>query len=547
MKLSNVPKLKRKFNYSSGFISRLIAFFLIPIYLLSSTMKASADEIPLAARIAQVIGLELLMIRRGRHAEPATKKSTLKRHVDTLIIPGKFNAEADLRFYGKYDKDLGIVARAIRRNDRPTLYYFPCTIQGNYIIEWANENFTRGCESGIRVQRTSTSNTRSSVLDNLYSIEGLKNLFSQSSRSRFQYHCLVQANDGQGWLDVVDTGSPCEKPLEQCVIETSNNNCKAIMLDRWQTHIKELIASVECANDKNFTTKSDGSTFNEALKEIWKQAQSQDAKYCKVYTYSVQDIHIAPQTQERLLTRIIETEKGSEIEVIAGSVVIRNAKVPDGVLIPTGQRYIYSDIENNGVETFNADAVLQSPEIQDFLEDTKPLPIAVGNPADAQYVVANLPDGEHQFCSKPDPKNGLTGAGVCFWFRKEGNRVTGRFGYPHSGEFVDCVTGIMNDNSMTGEALDLSWPGHPLLEILPNWTELPQETFAYDEDGYFKLGQGKILRTERDQFGDRTDWIYLAFASLDLKGFYRYSIENLEDFKLPKTCSLEDNLYEQEP
>lgn len=236
------------------------------------------------------------------------------------------------------------------------------------------------------------------------------------------------------------------------------------------------------------------------------------------------------------MTRIIETERGSEIEVIAGSAVIKNAKVPNGIIVTAGQRYIYADIENNRLETFNAGEVLQSAEIQDFLESTKILPIPVGNPADAQYVVANLPDGQHLFCSQPEPKDWRSGAGVCFWFRKEGNLITGSFGYPNSDVFVPCVTGIINDNFMTGEALDISWLGN-------GWIEIPQETGGWDEDGHLKLGQGKIVLTDQNQWG-RVDWIHFAFASLDLKGFYRYREENAKEFQAPKSCSVEDNLYD---
>lgn len=67
-------KFQIKLNHSSALIYRLVALSIIPIYLFSFLMKASANEIPLAARIAKVIGLELLTIRRGRQAEPATKK-----------------------------------------------------------------------------------------------------------------------------------------------------------------------------------------------------------------------------------------------------------------------------------------------------------------------------------------------------------------------------------------------------------------------------------------------------------------------------------------
>jgi len=163
---------------------------------------------------------------------------------------------------------------------------------------------------------------------------------------------------------------------------------------------------------------------------------------------------------------------------------------------------------------------------------SQPPPVPVGNPADAQYVIANLPDGNHQFCSQPEPNDWRIGSGVCFWFRKESNRVIGYYGYPHTDQAVACISGDVNENFVTGGALDVSWPGY-------YWTRIPQSPVKWDDEGRLTLSQGSIIHSSEDRLG-RTDWIHFRSASLDLNGFYRYSDDKVSQMNPPpKSCSIE--------
>ncbi|MGK7871869.1 MAG: hypothetical protein AB4426_00650 [Xenococcaceae cyanobacterium] len=160
------------------------------------------------------------------------------------------------------------------------------------------------------------------------------------------------------------------------------------------------------------------------------------------------------------------------------------------------------------------------------------LPVPVGDQAQVQYVIATLPDGNYQFCSEPEPKDWLLGAGVCFWFRKVDNRLVGYYGYPHSSNFINCVSGEVDNNILTGEALAISWPGH-------RWIEIPKSTFEWDEEGRLKLSRGSIVHTEGDE-GGGTDWIQFLSATLDLNGFYRYSADKVSQMKSPpESCEIE--------
>jgi hypothetical protein len=85
--------------------------------------------------------------------------------------------------------------------------------------------------------------------------------------------------------------------------------------------------------------------------------------------------------------------------------------------------------------------------------------------AQIQPRIATLADGNYQFCSQPAPHDWQDGAGVCFVFQKFDRQVEGYYGYPHLDNFI-CVRGRVEDNRITGEALEISWAGRGGLRYL---------------------------------------------------------------------------------
>jgi hypothetical protein len=149
--------------------------------------------------------------------------------------------------------------------------------------------------------------------------------------------------------------------------------------------------------------------------------------------------------------------------------------------------------------------------------------------AQAQDVIATLPDGNYQFCSQPETKDSPFGAGVCFWFRKVNNRVVGDYGFPQTDDSI-CVSGEVKENLATGDALTVSWPGRP-------WENIPQSPSDWDEEGRLKLGQGSIIHSSNSE-GGRIDWIQFRSAVLNLNGFYRYHKVGIGENKIPESCSV---------
>lgn len=141
--------------------------------------------------------------------------------------------------------------------------------------------------------------------------------------------------------------------------------------------------------------------------------------------------------------------------------------------------------------------------------------VATPNKITAQKpTAATLVDGNYQLCSQPDPHSWQDGAGVCSIFQKVGRQVSGYYGYPHSDNFI-CLKGKIDENLITGEALEISGAGR-------EWTDIPQSAFKWDLEGRLTLSQGTIVRTVDDVEG-RIDWLLFRKAALNLGGFYQYS------------------------
>ncbi|HEY9642025.1 MAG TPA: hypothetical protein V6C57_16175 [Coleofasciculaceae cyanobacterium] len=129
-------------------------------------------------------------------------------------------------------------------------------------------------------------------------------------------------------------------------------------------------------------------------------------------------------------------------------------------------------------------------------------------------LLATLADGSYQFCSQPEPSDWHVGAGVCFNFAKQSDRIDGYYGYPHSDNFI-CIRGTVNGNLISGEALAISWVGN-------QWEHIPESAFTWDLEQHLTLNQVTIVRNVNEA-GEKTDWILFHRALLNLDGFYQYS------------------------
>ncbi|MBD2361731.1 hypothetical protein H6G36_11150 [Anabaena minutissima FACHB-250] len=128
--------------------------------------------------------------------------------------------------------------------------------------------------------------------------------------------------------------------------------------------------------------------------------------------------------------------------------------------------------------------------------------------------IANLADGNYQFCSQPDPQDWRVGAGVCTNFKKTVHKFEGYYGYPHSDNFI-CIRGNMKGNLITGEALAILWSGS-------QQNNLPKSAFKWDVEGRLILSQGNLM-SNANHHEDAVQRIIYHQALLDLEGFYQYN------------------------
>ncbi|MBD2344163.1 hypothetical protein [Anabaena subtropica] len=128
--------------------------------------------------------------------------------------------------------------------------------------------------------------------------------------------------------------------------------------------------------------------------------------------------------------------------------------------------------------------------------------------------IANLANGNYQFCSQPDPKDWQDGAGVCANFHKTGNRFDGYYGYPHSDNFI-CIRGNLKGNLIAGEALSILWANQ-------QQNNIPTSAFKWDLEERLTLSQGNLINAA-NHHQDAVQWIIYRQALLNLEGFYQYN------------------------
>lgn len=129
--------------------------------------------------------------------------------------------------------------------------------------------------------------------------------------------------------------------------------------------------------------------------------------------------------------------------------------------------------------------------------------------------LATLANGNYQICSQPKPTDWKQGAGVCLVFAKNGDRIAGYYGYPHSDGLI-CLRGtVQNNNAIAGQALLLNWAGD-------RWENLPNKPFHWDTEKRLTLDQGQVDHRVETRV-ETTEWILFRKATLNVAQFYQYA------------------------
>ncbi|MBZ8180328.1 hypothetical protein [Oscillatoria salina] len=337
---------------------------IAPIYTFAATSTYAV--IPEYARITNVVGPREISIRRGNRLEPADLESELRKYTDALYLPASSRAYSSLRFFDRQNRDLLLEVQADTKNQEITLYYLPCSArQGDTeVIQWNTKGrrAARGCERGIRV-RPSGSDRGAQLTDSepLYTFDSLK----QSIPRGTLYYCTVLADSGQAWFTVAPSEEVCQQPLQQCRAN-GGSNCTPVTLDFWHNREQDLTALIDCANNRVFSAKGNGSQMTKIASDLWQQATAQGATFCAFRIKGKKDIIVKPSTNEKTLLQTINTSNGIEVRVFEGEAIVQTAKNPQGVTVPASQKYNYSG-ENapDPIQPFNLND--EPIELQVFL------------------------------------------------------------------------------------------------------------------------------------------------------------------------------------
>ncbi len=367
---------------SPRWIVRTIALLTFPLYSLAIASRSHA-VLPDTSKIIRVTGISSLNVRRGGQSGPADVGTTLQSRTDTLIVPGSGRSKAHLRFY-RQNRDIGLNAEATTRDGLQTLYYFPCRLRvDSVILQWHNQR-RRGCDRGFRVQRGGGQRSELPLLPNIQTslARAKSSLHAQAGGSSFQYYCVVADDSGRSWLKIETNRDPCETAMAECSAKNPRGTCEEIALDRWQTRESELTVTVACANQKTLEATTDGSKLSKQAEQLWQQALSQGLKFCSLGLISATDTLIVPTPQEQVRVQASNTTgSGLSIQILEGSAKVVTASQPEGQTLSKGEALTYTSPSNSPqVTSFDADAVNQTPEVQEFISNAQPESAVAASP-----------------------------------------------------------------------------------------------------------------------------------------------------------------------
>ena len=360
-------------------IQRFLPLFLISSFTVYTLVHlpflknlSSRAEIPAYAKIIQITGPNNISVRIGRQLRPVNVDSRLSPSINhklnALLMPYNDKTFSTLEFFDKNDESKGLEIQAKTKNNRVTMYYFPCTIKvsGNAIIEWKNlsRGGRRACENGLRVRQTNNSKAELAESDLYANSQGI--VFAQGRRQREQGYCSVASDAGKSWYGISTSEDPCEQPLQECQ-KDGGDNCTALRQDFWKTRESELTAIASCKNIPSYSRKGSGSEMPDLIRDLWSEIQGQGGKTCVLNILGINDSIILPtSSSQRNIVEVNDIDPCLTFRIRFGTAIVRSTKKQDGVAIEAGDEYKYCvESEEDPMKSVNPEN--ESIEMQVFM------------------------------------------------------------------------------------------------------------------------------------------------------------------------------------
>lgn len=146
-------------------------------------------------------------------------------------------------------------------------------------------------------------------------------------------------------------------------------------------------------------------------------------------------------------------------------------------------------------------------------------------PVQARTAIAALPDGEYRFCQNAAAAASNTSG--CFQFRKISTSITGNFYRASAADPGICITGQIQENTITGEALETLNQGN-----FPGSQDAGQGITPSTDS--LILERGELVNPSfSSTTGSTASGIYWRSASLVLDTFRQ---TDLDLVAIPQTC-----------
>jgi hypothetical protein len=393
------------------------------------TSSASFAEIPRTAEISHVhggnFGVSPQVFLGIEREMPAMQHMRLQQFSDKLVIPPDNSSWAKLDFLSnKTGKPVLETLIQAGTDSKPSVYRFPCHIQGQLIIGWSKES-KGACDEGIVAQLHSKGD-RPRISQNSITLVSLSNLWQSSlvsdngawqiaqSPNQQAWYCSAIAGDAWGVAaSPLSPNEACRNALEKCNQGNPDGNCTLASEGEWNIDETNLRVSSRCAGNPLSVRSRPGTGMNmlgEVLPHMEYDTHFLHEKACIFNVFSPDSLVIAPSrttysgkaSTEPILIQIHQVQDDLTVEVLVGSVDIVSDPPHDGLHIEKG--FGYSLKQNSLLKELDCKKIYNSPPMKDFFnwESWKNQDDEVN-----QAVGSRLTEYRNAFCQGTVPNENL--------------------------------------------------------------------------------------------------------------------------------------------
>jgi hypothetical protein len=355
---------------SFAYFTAAITTLLLPLAPLFMSEKGYAAPLE-GARVVKAGGIVLFKKSGSSRSKKVDENgyteegvAELRKLEDVLTVTG------DSQSYASFESSPSGMQVHTRPLPQKTEYTFPCRANvGNIVLGWGKGKDRSCAPPGVTFI---TGRSLNAQLLEPFKIAQVINqhLIAQTSLEQLKFlYCSVAAK-GRGWWtrwgSWEDGYDPCEEATQQCLQASSEGKCTVVSMGEWKATDRNLLVSIECADNRVLTAKSGGVTAAQSLvRELLLEAKFDRNKLCGLNVYHPNDVIVAPASEQATLIQAQGLDNTLTIDALVGDVIIRSAKTPGGKILKVRHRYTYPD---DNVQPINNRDLNDMPLVKEFLD-----------------------------------------------------------------------------------------------------------------------------------------------------------------------------------